>query len=307
MKAGILVKDGSALERLAEVDMAMFDKTGTLTMGRPTPTNLADANGEQKVVLLALARASRHPLSEGIRRGLEEKGVIAAKIEQIREVAGSGIFATENGRAVSLGRPDMEISHEGLASQLQIQGQPSFAVHFSDQMRPDTAATLAELKTLGLTSSIISGDRAESVAPVAQALGITAQTSMLPQDKLDAIARQKAAGHKVLMVGDGLNDGPALAAGHASIAPASASDAGQHAADMVFLGDALTPVATAIRAARRTQHIVKQNFVLAIGYNLIAVPLAISGLVTPLIAAAAMSCSSLIVVANALRLKMAAK
>ncbi len=307
MKAGILVKDGSALERLAEVDMAMFDKTGTLTMGRPTPTNLADTNGEQKAVLLALARASRHPLSEGIRRGLEEKGVIAAKIEQIREVAGSGIFATDNGRAVSLGRPDMEISHEGLASQLQIQGQPSFAVHFSDQMRSGAAATLAELKALGLTSSIISGDRSESVAPVARALGITAQTSMLPQDKLDAIARQKAAGHKVLMVGDGLNDGPALAAGHASIAPASASDAGQHAADMVFLGDALTPVATAIRAARRTQHIVKQNFVLAIGYNLIAVPLAISGLVTPLIAAAAMSGSSLIVVANALRLKMAAK
>jgi P-type Cu2+ transporter len=307
MKVGILVKDGSALERLAEVDLVMFDKTGTLTMGRPSPTNLDDANGEQKSVLLALARASRHPLSEGIRRALEAEGVTAATIEQIREVAGAGIFATADGRAISLGRPDMEISHDGLASELQIQGQPPFAVHFSDQMRPQAAATLAELRGLGLTSSIISGDRAESVAPVARALRITAQTSMLPQDKLDAIARQKAAGHKVLMVGDGLNDGPALAAGHASIAPASASDAGQHAADLVFLGDTLTPVAIAIRAARRTQHIVKQNFVLAIGYNLIAVPLAISGLVTPLIAAVAMSGSSLIVVANALRLKRAAK
>jgi Cu2+-exporting ATPase len=307
MKVGILVKDGSALERLAEVDIAMFDKTGTLTMGRPSATNLDDANDEQKAVLLALARASRHPLSEGIRRALEAEGVIAATIEQIREVAGAGIFATANGRAVSLGRPDMEISHDGLASELQIQGQSPFAVHFSDQMRPGAAATLAELKALGLTSSIISGDRTESVAPVARALSITAQTSMLPQDKLDAIARQKAAGHKVLMIGDGLNDGPALAAGHASIAPASASDAGQHAADVVFLGDALAPVATAIRAARRTQYIVKQNFVLAIGYNLIAVPLAISGLVTPLVAAAAMSGSSLIVVANALRLKGAAK
>ena len=307
MRVGILVKDGSALERLAEVDLAMFDKTGTLTMGRPTPTNLVDANGEQKSVLLALARASRHPLSEGIRRALETEGVSAAAIEQVREVAGAGVYATANGYAVSLGRPDMEISHEGLASELQIEGQPSFAVHFSDQLRPHAAATLTELRTLGLTSSIISGDRAESVAPVARALGITAQTSMLPQGKLDAIARQKAAGHKVLMVGDGLNDGPALAAGYASIAPASASDAGQNAADIVFMGDALTPVATAIRAARQTQHIVQQNFILAIGYNALAVPLAIAGYVTPLIAAAAMSGSSLVVVANALRLKNAAK
>ncbi|WP_397585570.1 heavy metal translocating P-type ATPase [Sphingorhabdus sp.] len=307
MRAGILVKDGSALERLAEVDLAMFDKTGTLTMGRPTPINLADANGEQKAVLLALARASRHPLSEGIRRALEIEGVAAGKIDQVREVAGAGVFATANGRAVSLGRPDTEISHEVLASELQIQGKPSFAVHFSDQMRPQAAATLVELQSLGLASLIISGDRAVSVAPVARALGITAQTSMLPQEKLDAIARQKAAGHKVLMVGDGLNDGPALAAGYASIAPASASDAGQNAADVVFMGDALTPVATAIRAARRTQHIVRQNFILAIGYNVLAVPLAIAGYVTPLIAAAAMSGSSLVVVANALRLKNAAK
>lgn len=307
MRAGILVKDGSALERLAEVDLAMFDKTGTLTMGKPTPTNLASANSEQKSILLALARASRHPLSEGIRRALEAEGVAAAKIEQVREVAGAGVYATADGRAVSLGRPDMEISHDGLASELQIEDRSSFAVHFSDQLRPHAAATLTELQALGLTSSIISGDRAESVAPVARALGITAQTSMLPQEKLEAIARQKAAGHKVLMVGDGLNDGPALAAGYASMAPASASDAGQNAADVVFMGDALSPVATAIRAARRTQHIVRQNFILAIGYNVLAVPLAIAGYVTPLIAAAAMSGSSLVVVANALRLKNAAK
>jgi len=307
MRAGILVKDGSALERLAEVDLAMFDKTGTLTMGKPMPTNLASANSEQKSILLALARASRHPLSEGIRRALEAEGVAAAKIEQVREVAGAGVYATVDGRAVSLGRPDMEISHDGLASELQIEDRSSFAVHFSDQLRPHAAATLTELQALGLTSSIISGDRAESVAPVARALGITAQTSMLPQEKLEAIARQKAAGHKVLMVGDGLNDGPALAAGYASMAPASASDAGQNAADVVFMGDALSPVATAIRAARRTQHIVRQNFILAIGYNVLAVPLAIAGYVTPLIAAAAMSGSSLVVVANALRLKNAAK
>ena len=303
MRAGILVKDGSALERLAEVDRAMFDKTGTLTLGRPEPVNLDDANGEQRSILLALARASRHPLSEAIRRTLEGAGTSAASLTNIREIAGSGVYAMAGTCEVSLGRPDFDMASAGMAAQLLVAGQPPFTVHFTDQVRSAAAETITELAQLGIESAILSGDRASAVAPVARMLGLTAQTGMLPEDKLDAIARQKRAGHHVLMVGDGLNDGPALAAGHASIAPASASDVGQNAADVVFLGDALTPVATAVRAARRTQQIVRQNFGLAIGYNVIAVPLAISGHVTPLIAAAAMSGSSLIVVANALRLR----
>ena len=303
MRAGILVKDGSALERLAEVDRAFFDKTGTLTLGRPEPVNLEQASTEQQSILLALARASRHPLSEAIRRALEAEAINAATLTEIREIPGSGVYAMAGNRAVSLGRPDYDVAHAGMAALLLIDEQPSFTVHFTDQIRKEAAETVAELARMGIESSIVSGDRATAVAPVARALGLTAQTSMLPEQKLDAIARQKKAGHNVLMVGDGLNDGPALAAGHASIAPASASDVGQNAADVVFLGDALSPVATALHAARRTQQIVKQNFALAIGYNVVAVPLAISGHVTPLIAAAAMSGSSLIVVANALRLR----
>ena len=303
MRAGILVKDGSALERLAEVDRAFFDKTGTLTLGRPEPVNLEQASAEQQSILLALARASRHPLSEAIRRALEAAAVNAASLSELREIPGSGVYAMAGNRAVSLGRPDYDVAHAGMAALLLIDEQPSFTVHFTDQIRKEAAETVAELARMGIESSIVSGDRATAVAPVARALGLTAQTSMLPEQKLDAIARQKKAGHNVLMVGDGLNDGPALAAGHASIAPASASDVGQNAADVVFLGDALSPVATALHAARRTQQIVKQNFALAIGYNVVAVPLAISGHVTPLIAAAAMSGSSLIVVANALRLR----
>jgi P-type Cu2+ transporter len=307
MRAGVLVKDGSALERLAEVDTALFDKTGTLTLGRPEPVNLDQATLDQKAILLALARASRHPLSEALRRTLERQGVAAAPVATIIELPGSGVSGIWHARKVALGRPGPELERAGAATELSIDGEAPLLVNFDDTLRPHAAGVIAELRSLGIQSSILSGDRAEAVAPIAHILGLTAQSSMLPQDKLDALARQAASGRKVLMIGDGLNDGPALAAGYASMAPASASDVGQNAADIVFMGDSLAPVSAAIRAARRTQSVVRQNFILAIGYNAIAVPFAIVGLVTPLIAALAMSGSSLFVVANALRLRNAAR
>ncbi|MBB5704868.1 heavy metal translocating P-type ATPase [Sphingopyxis panaciterrulae] len=307
MRVGVLVKDGSALERLAEVDRAMIDKTGTLTLGRPVATNLDEADATARALLLALARASRHPLSEALTRDLTAAGVTPMTVEAIRETPGFAVEALWNGRKVTLGRPAQPLADSALATQLAIDGAPALTVRFADALRPDAAETIAALRQAGAAPSILSGDRAAAVVPVARALGLTAQTGMSPQDKLAAIARQAAAGHRVLMIGDGLNDGPALAAGHASIAPGSASDAGKNAADCIFLGDRLMPVVQAIRVARRTQAIVRQNFALAIGYNVIAVPLAFMGHVTPLVAAIAMSGSSLIVVGNALRLKGAAR
>jgi P-type Cu2+ transporter len=307
MRAGVLVKDGSALERLAEVDLALFDKTGTLTLGRPEPINLAEVFFDQKSIMSALARTSRHPLSEALRRALEGEGVIAADVSEIAETPGSGVAGIYDGKRVALERPQGAETTSALATALTINGALAFRICFEDSLRPMAAATIAELKAANVASAIISGDRESAVGPIADQLGLMAQTSMLPQDKLDEIALQTANGHKVLMVGDGLNDGPALAAGYASMAPASASDAGQNAADIVFLGDSLAPVSAAIRAARKTQAVVRQNFILAIGYNVVAVPLAIMGLVTPLVAALAMSGSSLIVVANALRLRSAAQ
>lgn len=306
MRKGILVKDGSALERLAEVDCALFDKTGTLTLGRPEPTNIVSLDPASAGVALALARASRHPLSQALRQALEARAVRPATVEGLSEMPGFGVSAIAQGAPVSLGRPDDDVAGSALCVALKSAGRTTLLT-FEDALRPEAADTIRALKAMGIGSAIISGDRAAAVAPVARALGLTAQTGMHPQDKLSAIARHSARGSKVLMVGDGLNDGPALAAGHASLAPASASDAGQHAADAVFLGDSLKPVAIAVRVARTTQRIVRQNFVIAIGYNAIAVPLAIAGQVTPLIAALAMSGSSLIVVANALRLKGAAR
>lgn len=300
MRAGVLVKDGSALERLAEADRALFDKTGTLTLGRPVPS-LNTVPDEARPILAALARRSHHPLSRAIAAALE--ATPAAALDELREIPGFGLKGRCAGQSVSLGRP---AAAAGMASELCI-GNHRWTIGFEDRLRPEAAASVQRLERLGIASSIASGDRAAAVAPVARELGLTAQTGMHPQDKLDAIARLSGAGHKVLMVGDGLNDGPALAAGHVSLAPASASDVGQNAADAVFLGDSLAPVAIAVSAARKTMRVVRQNFAIAIGYNAIAVPLALMGKVTPLLAAIAMSGSSIIVVANALRLRSAAK
>lgn len=307
MRRGVLIKDGSALERLAEADRALFDKTGTLTLGRPEPVDLDAIPAERRDIVLTLAQASRHPLSEALRAALEAQGVAPAPLDDLNEEPGFGMRGTWEGHAVSLGRPMRGQSGDLMAVAFTLNGDMLVLLHFRDGLRPDAATTVRRLESLGLKCSIVSGDRASATAPVAQALELTAQTGMHPQDKLDAIARLAGGGRKVLMVGDGLNDGPALAAGHVSMAPASASDVGQTAADAVFLGDSLAPVATAILVARRTMRVVRQNFAIAIAYNALAVPLALVGLVTPLVAALAMSSSSIIVVANALRLRGAAR
>ena len=303
MRAGVLVKDGSALERLAEVDLAFVDKTGTLTLGRPDAIDLDRLDTSTKSLILALSQESRHPLSEALTRGLRSHDLRPARVTSVSETPGFGIEAHWAGRTVGLGRPQRGDLGDALATELSLDGKAVATIRFADRLRPDAAEALGALARQGVEAMILSGDRVAAVAPIARQLGLTAQTGMSPQDKLAAIERQAALGRKVLMIGDGLNDGPALAAGHASIAPSSASDAGKNAADCIFLGDRMMPVAQAVKMARRTQAIVRQNFLLAIGYNAVAVPLAFLGLVTPLIAAIAMSGSSLIVVGNALRLK----
>ena len=302
MKAGVLVKDGSALERLAEADTAVFDKTGTLTLGAPEPVDLHLLDATQSGIALALAQCSRHPLSEALRAALTAAGTVPKRVTLVSETPGEGLTGQWQGQIVRLGRP---ASADGnlMAAALTIGEAPEILIRFADPLRPAASVTIIELAELGLPARILSGDRPGPLAAVAAALGINGQGGLSPADKLAAIKALSASGKRVLMVGDGLNDGPALAAGHVSMAPGSAADASQNAADAVFLGSSLAPVATAIRAARATQAVVRQNFALAIGYNIIAVPLAIAGVVTPLVAALAMSGSSIIVVANALRLK----
>lgn len=306
MRAGVMVKDGSALERLAKADRALLDKTGTLTLGRPLPdaAALALLTPAEASICLALASHSRHPLSRALAEALTAAGHRAAELDEVREVPGSGVFALWDGVEVALSRPE---AASGIATALTIGKRPATLITYSDRLRPDTAEALARLRKLGIEPSIISGDNPVAVTEVALETGLAAQAAATPLEKQEAIAHLQGDGHSVLMVGDGLNDGPALAAANASIAPGTASDVGLQAADLVFVSDSLLALPRAVTAARASMRIVRQNFALAIGYNVLAVPLAIAGLLTPLIAAAAMSASSLIVVANSLRLARAVK
>ena len=299
-RRGMLVKDGSALERLAEADIALFDKTGTLTLGEPVP-DLSGLGPNARSVALALSQASRHPLSRGLAAALLRAGVTPAALVDIAEKPGHGVLALEDGKPVMLG-PSGE-GGAGIACDLTI-GVDRWRIPFSDALRPDAREAIAALP---FPAQIVSGDRGEAVSALARELGVLGVGSATPQDKLDLLGRLKAAGHRPLMVGDGLNDGPALAGAHVSVAPATASDISQQAADAVFVGERLMPVAIAVTAARRTMRVVRENFAFAIGYNLLAVPLAVLGFVTPLVAAVAMSTSSLVVIANSLRLTRAAR
>jgi len=303
MRRGLLIKDGSALERLAEVDEVVLDKTGTLTLGEPRPVNLAVLTAHTGPIALGLAQSSRHPLSRGLARALREAGVRPAPIVAVSETAGAGMRGRYEGVEVALLRPEVESG--GLAVDLLVGGFRT-RLAFADPLRPDVRETLAALHAQGLRTSIASGDRVEAVGVVARELGLFAAAAMDPAGKLALLERRAAAGHRVLMVGDGLNDGPALAGAHVSIAPGGASDVSQQAADAVFVGERLMPVALALKAARATMRVVRENFAVAVLYNVLAVPLAILGFVTPLVAALAMSGSSLLVVGNSLRLARAA-
>ncbi|MDE1467755.1 heavy metal translocating P-type ATPase [Aurantiacibacter sp. D1-12] len=299
LKHGMLIKDGSALERFAEVDLAVFDKTGTLTMGAPAP-DLSSLDDDARRVALALSSASCHPLSTGLAVALRDAGVVSAELSDIAERSGEGVFASWRGIDVALERPDTAQSE--IAVQLRI-GTTRTVVNFTDPVRTDAGQTMAVLDATGIESRILSGDASDAVARVARELGVHARAGASPQDKLETLEHLHRQGRRPLMVGDGINDGPALAAAHASIAPGSASDISQQAADAVFTGSNLMPVAVTVRGARACAKVVRQNFGFAIVYNVLAVPLALAGLVTPLIAAIAMSASSIIVVANSLRLR----
>ena len=319
MRSGILLKSGSALERLAEITAVVFDKTGTLTVGKPEIScQLSAVSGQDLKLAASLAAHSKHPLSQAICRAYDGELLPL----EVNEIAGSGLEAVYQGKMVRLGKQEFVIpAKAGILSQeqdshlrgndnslelwLAIENAPPTRFTFADKLRVDAAEIVTNLHKSGIKTILLSGDRAEVVAKTAAEVGIDeAIPALSPLEKVDYLQKLKDKNEKILMVGDGLNDAPSLASAYISMSPASAMDITQNAADIVFQGDKLKPVLTAWNIAKFSQVLVKQNFALAILYNAIAIPMAIMGYVTPLIAAIAMSSSSLIVIANAMRLNL---
>lgn len=302
-RKGLLIKDGTSLERLARVDTVVMDKTGTLTMGIPEPVDFSDIPVQAVQVARALASASNHPLA----RALAEQGAVGqgAEVTDITEVAGYGITGRYQGAEVRLGRADW-CGAEPIAmtaTYLRL-NNATYAFGFTDKIRPGAEQAIAAFKAQGQALYLISGDTDAAVRAMAERLGIDNWTAgALPQEKLNLINQLTADGRHVLMLGDGLNDTAALAAATVSISPASALDAARVASDIVLLGHSMEPIADALRIAKQARHRIIENFAISGGYNVIAVPLALVGLATPLAAALAMSLSSITVTLNALRLK----
>ncbi|MGO8798160.1 MAG: heavy metal translocating P-type ATPase [Roseiarcus sp.] len=307
-RSGVLLNAGDAIERLAGVDAVAFDKTGTLTLPDASVVNAAAVDPALLHRAARLAMTSHHPLAKAV----AAHGPAGEPFDDADETPGEGVRATIEGVEARLGSAafcglEAEAAaaraSDPLASVIAFRHGAARAIFQVRQiLRADAAATIEALRRRGLKVMILSGDRVEAVAAAARALGVADwRADMKPAEKIAFLDQLKAQGRKILMIGDGLNDAPALAAAYASMSPATGANIAQASADAVFLGDRLAPVSEAIGTARAAQAIMRQNLTIAILYNLVAVPLAITGHVTPLIAALAMSGSSILVTLNALR------
>jgi Cu2+-exporting ATPase len=305
-RRGMLIKHETALERLAQVDTVVFDKTGTLTTGTPHLTNLDTLPRDAVEMALALAQGSSHPLAQAITKAARAAGFAAAEVRDVTEVPGYGTKGLVAGQEVRLGRASWT-GAEALsqtATYLKIGEAAPLALTFTDALRPGAEEAVQALVAQGKRVILMSGDTTPAVEALAQRLGIPQWVAeALPADKAARVEALRGEGAHVLMVGDGLNDTAALAAAHVSISPATALDAARVASDIVLLGNDLSPIGAACETARSATRRIRENFRIATVYNIIAVPLAVAGLATPLIAALAMSLSSITVSLNALRLR----
>ncbi|MGW6906685.1 heavy metal translocating P-type ATPase [Streptomyces sp. NPDC054940] len=331
-QAGILIRSAEALETAHKLDTVVLDKTGTVTAGKPVLTDVRPADGFTEDELLALVAAaeadSEHPLATAIIAGTHERGVTAPAASAFDSVTGKGVQATVNGKAVTVGTARLladvgietahlrgqaeEFSAEGKTPVLAaVDGQPAGVLAVADTVKDDSVQAIAALHRLGIGTVILTGDNARTAAAIAEQVGVRrVLAEVLPEHKTDEIRRLQGEGHTVGMVGDGINDAPALAQADVGLAIGTGTDVAIEAADITLISGSLSGVVTAIRLSRATMRNIKQNLFFALVYNAVGIPVAAGALyplwgirLSPIIAAAAMALSSLSVVTNASRLR----
>lgn len=305
---GMMMRDGAALERLAQIDYVAFDKTGTLTQGKPQfVATLLGGDGELAMAV-QLARLSHHPFAKALANAHKSVPILA--FDQVSEFAGQGVEAQLAGDQWRLGRAEFcfaqDAGDDGSSRvHLAKNGAHVASFEFEDQLRAEVPKLMPQLTALVKGISLLSGDRKAPVQQVEDQLGLKhVHWGLTPEEKLAQLTALEDAQCRVLMVGDGINDAPSLQAAYVSMAPSSAADVGRNAADFVLTRDSLAQIPFALTLAKRAARAVKQNFGLALCYNAVAIPLAVMGFATPLVASIAMSSSSVLVTLNALRLRI---
>jgi P-type Cu2+ transporter len=305
---GVIVKAADGLERMGEIDSVVFDKTGTLTLEQVVFADDQNIDSRLLARVASLAVTSRHPYAQAIVRAARDRGIVVDAVDGVQEVPGSGLSYIKEGREERLGSANWVGAGADQNAEASLwyksADEAPIGFRFIDLVRPDARETVKSLRDAGYAVELLSGDRPQAVARAAAVSAITDWLGALrPSEKLERIDELRAKGRRALMVGDGLNDAPALAAGYASMSLASAVDISQAAADAVFQGDRLGSVVETLKVAQAARRMALQNFAIAIGYNAVFVPMAMLGHVTPLVAALAMSTSSIVVTANAIRLR----
>ena len=277
-----MVKDGSALERLAEIDTVAFDKTGTLTSGTPQLLDRESISAEALQIAGSLASASVHPVAKAL--AATRDVAFTLNFEHVREVAGMGLEGQLGRDLYRLGRPEWAVAAGEAQDTTTLAKNGRAVAHFTfgEHIRPGARELVSALKARNLRIVLLSGDGEEAVNAVTDALGIEdSRARLLPSEKAQTVLDLQAEGRKVLMIGDGINDAPALRSADASMAPAFASDVGRNAADFVFFGNDLLVVTEIFDRVERAAALIRQNFALAILYNLVSLPIAFMGYVTP--------------------------